>query len=142
MDYTFPYCPRKGCRYHRTDLPEPYTDFISWGSYDTYAFGTVPRFRCNGCGHTFSTQTFAVDYFAKRVVDYWAVQKNLASTMSLSAIGRSLGLSSDSVSNRIFRAARQCLAAESRLSRSRRIDEDLAADGFESLLSLAIIFTQ
>jgi len=36
------------------------------------------------------------------------------------------------VSNRISRASRQAIAAESRLAASRLPDEDLAAEGFES----------
>jgi hypothetical protein len=132
MDYSFPYCPRKGCPYHREDLPQPYTAFIPWGSYETLAFGTVPRFRCLACRHTFSTQTFSVDYYAKRTIDYQDLLSRLAACSSLSGIGRAIQASTDTVSNRISRAARQAIAAESRLTRQRRPSEDLAADGFES----------
>ncbi|MBL8965986.1 MAG: hypothetical protein JNG85_03190, partial [Spirochaetaceae bacterium] len=72
------------------------------------------------------------DYYAKRVVNYADLAGRLSSCECLRAIGRALGLSSDSVSNRIARAARQSLAAESRLSRTRVLTENLAADGFES----------
>ncbi len=92
----------------------------------------MPRFRCTACGKTFSSQTFSVDYYAKRVVDYEDLAGRLSACECLRAIGRALGLSSDSVSNRIARAARQALAAESRLSSTRVLAEDLAADGFES----------
>jgi hypothetical protein len=84
------------------------------------------------CGHTFSTQTFRVDYYAKRVIDYADLLYRHAATSSLSAIGRAISASTDTVSNRISRAARQALAFESRLSRTRNLWEDLAADGFES----------
>ncbi|MBL8967248.1 MAG: hypothetical protein JNG85_09575, partial [Spirochaetaceae bacterium] len=94
--------------------------------------GPVPRFRCTACGKTFSNQTFSVDYYAKRVVDYENLAGRLSSCECLRAMGRALGLSSDSVSNRIARAARQAIAAESRLSRTRVLAENLAADGFES----------
>jgi hypothetical protein len=132
MMYSFPYCPHRGCYYHRENLPEPYTSFGSWGSYPTDTFGEVPRFRCKACGHTFSTQTFSIDYFAKRKVDYRDLVSRLAETSSLSAIGRAITASTDSVSNRVSRAARQALAAQARLARTRRPSEDLAADGFES----------
>jgi len=132
MDYTFPYCPHPGCRFHQEILPEPYTRFKPHGSYLTAAFGSVRRFRCLECGHTFSTQTFSVDYYAKRVLDYGDLVGRLASCSSLRALGRALGSSSDTVSNRVSRASRQALAASSRLERFRHPDEDLAADGFES----------
>jgi hypothetical protein len=129
---SFPYCPYPDCSFHRIDPHEPYCAFVNWGSYSTKAFGEVPRFRCTACGHTFSTQTFRVDYYAKRVIDYHDIMLKLASTSSLSALGRSIKASSDTVSNRISRAARQSLAFESRLARTRHLREDLAADGFES----------
>lgn len=131
-EYSFPYCPYEECPCHYLGPEEPYTYFEDWGSYDTKAFGEVPRFRCLVCRHTFSTQTFRVDYYAKRVIDYSDLLLRLAATSSLSAIGRAISASTDTVSNRISRASRQALAFESRLSRTRRPSEDLAADGFES----------
>ena len=133
-EYTFPCCPYEECPCHYLGPDEPYTEFQDWGSYDTKAFGEVPRFRCLVCGHTFSTQTFRVDYYAKRVIDYSDLLLRLAGTSSLSAIGRAISASTDTVSNRIARASRQALAFESRLSCTRSPSEDLAADGFESFL--------
>ena len=128
----FPYCPHPNCRYHKVLPHRRYTAFVPWGSYSTKTFGEVLRFRCRACGHTFSTQTFSVDYYAKRTIRYADLLQRLASTSSLSALGRAFGASTDSISNRISRASRQALAFESRLSRTRHPDEDLAADGFES----------
>jgi transposase-like protein len=131
-DYSFPYCPHTGCRLHGLEPSQPYTEFIAWGTYSTKAFGEVPRFRCTACGHTFSTQTFRVDYYAKRIIDYSDLLARLVSTASLSALGRAIAASTDTISNRVSRASRQTLAFESRLSRTRHPSEDLAADGFES----------
>jgi hypothetical protein len=130
--FTPPFCARKCCRHHNHSGNEPYADFIAWGSYTTKAFGTVPRFRCTVCGKTFSVQTFRPNYYAKRVIDYDDIARQLASCESLSAIGRSLEASTDTVSNRISRAARQALAFEAEQASTRRPVEDLAADGFES----------
>jgi hypothetical protein len=132
MEHVFPYCPHRACTRHWLQSSERYSDYERWGSYSTKAFGIVPRFRCLVCGHTFSTQTFSVDYFAKRSIDYSDLLVRLASTSSLSAIGRAISASTDTVSNRVSRAARQALAFESRLSRTRSLSENLAADGFES----------
>jgi hypothetical protein len=128
----FPFCPHSDCSRHWLDENEPYTDYESWGYYSTRTFGKVPRFRCLVCGHTFSSQTFSLDYYAKRQFDYSDLLGRLVSTSSLSAIGRAFRASTDTVSNRISRAARQALAFESRLIRTRSPSEDLAADGFES----------
>ena len=125
-----PFCPNPACRHHHP--VRPYADFGSWGSYSTKAFGEVPRFICLGCRRTFSAQTFSPSYYAKLRLDFEDIVSRLCSTGGLRAIGRAIGASSDSVSNRIERAARQVLAAESRLSRTRHPSEDLAADGFES----------
>ena len=127
-----PYCPHPGCPQHHVFHHTPYTAFEKWGAYLTATFGEVPRFRCLACGHSFSSQTFSVDYYAKRRIDYPNLLARLTATSSLSAIGRAIKASTDSVSNRISRAARQSLAFESRLSTSRHPQENLAADGFES----------
>ena len=126
------FCPNPECSAHEPDPASSYSDYLLWGSYETKAFGQVQRFRCSRCGKTFSRQTFRVDYYAKQVVDYDDLAGRLSSCESLRAIGRALGRSCDSVSNRISRAARQALAAESRLSSFRAPSENLAADGFES----------
>lgn len=128
----FPFCPHSDCPDHWLDDSEPYTDFDSWGSYSTKTFGSVHRFRCRSCGRTFSSQTFSLDYYAKRSFDYSDLLLRLASTSSLSAIARAYSASTDSVSNRISRASRQALAFDSRLANSRSPSEDLASDGFES----------
>ena len=127
-----PFCARRRCLHHVPRSGAPFSNFISWGFYKTKAFGLVPRFRCLACGKTFSTQTFRVDYYAKKVLPYEDIARRLSSCESLSAIGRSLRASTDTISNRISRAARQALALESELASSRRPREDLAADGFES----------
>lgn len=131
-DFHPPFCPNPGCAQHRREPSTPYTSFVSWGSYSTRAFGEVPRFRCSSCGATFSSQTFSVDYWLKLPADYPDLVERLSSCSSLRALGRAKRLSVRSVQNRIGRAARQALALESTLSSSRRPDEDLAADGFES----------
>ena len=94
-----PFCPWKGSsEHHLPSSKHPYQAYLPWGSYPTKSFGRVPRFRCSSCESL------------------------------IRASGRKLGLSCDSVSNRISRANRQTIAAESRLASSRHPDEDLAAE--------------
>ncbi|MBL8968132.1 MAG: hypothetical protein JNG85_14090, partial [Spirochaetaceae bacterium] len=73
-----PFCPRPGCEHHREAPGFRYHAYKPRGAYATKAIGPVPRFRCTACGKTFSNQTFSVDYYAKRVVDY----ENLAGRLS------------------------------------------------------------
>ncbi len=127
-----PFCPNTRCVHHHANLRHPYVQYTRWGRYPSLAFGKVQRFICMACHRTFSVQTFSPSYCAKRDLDFGDIIARLVSTSGLRAIGRALGISCDSVSNRVERAARQVLAAESRLSPTRRPTEDLCADGFES----------
>ena len=131
-DFKPPFCSNPQCVHHYHDTSDPYTDYESWGSYSTKAFGLVPRFRCTSCGRTFSVQTFRVDYWLKRVYDYDDLTERLSSCSSIRALGRAYNVAGKSIQNRIGRAARQVLALESRLASTRHPQEDLVADGFES----------
>ena len=105
--FTPPFCACPACPHHAQDSRHPYSYFIAWGSYTVKAFGRVPRFRCTVCGKTFSKQTFSPDYYAKRAFDYYDIAQRLSSCESHSAMGRALGASTDTVSNRVSRAVRQ-----------------------------------
>lgn len=131
-DFKPPFCARASCIHHRVHPASPYRAYRPWGSYATKAFGNVPRYRCSSCGATFSRQTFSLDYYAKRILGYADIVQRLSSCESLSAIARNNDASTDTISNRISRAARQALAWSSLHIASAHPDEDLAADGFES----------
>lgn len=125
-----PFCPRQGCEHHLApSAPDWYT---RKSPYLTLAFGSVPRFRCRSCGRTFSVQTFRVDYYAKKVIDYREFEGLLASSMSGRALGRHFKLSPDSVQNRVDRLSRQALAVHSALRNLANPDEPVAIDGFQS----------
>ncbi|MFW6214258.1 MAG: hypothetical protein ACOC8L_15310 [Spirochaetota bacterium] len=133
-----PFCPNKECECH-IDPHSPQADTLStrrWykrnGSYPTLVRGDVIRFKCRVCGCGFSEQTFSLDYFVKRIIDYPTVQMHVCSCSGIRAAARALGCSCDSVSNRISRLARQCISAHSRLVAETELDEDQAADGFQS----------
>ena len=94
--------------------------------------GPVIRFKCLVCGRGFSEQTFSLDYFVKRTIDYREVRKLLCCCAGVRATSRALGCSCDSVTNRTSRLARQCISAHARLLAELDLAEDLAADGFQS----------
>lgn len=125
-----PFCPNPGCTHHRH--PPHRRWFWKAGHYQSITFGSVQRFICLACGHRFSTQSFSIDYFAKRKLDYHAIDRQLRSTGSIRDISRDLSVSTDTVLNRISRLARNALAAHLRLCATAPWQEDLVADGFES----------
>ena len=77
-----PFCPNPTCAYHRPRARKPPRWYRSAGTYHTAAFGTVARFRCTRCGAYFSTQTFSLDYYAKRTLSYPRLFTHLITTSS------------------------------------------------------------
>jgi hypothetical protein len=97
----------------------------------------VRRFRCRLCRKDFSRQTFRLDYYLKRPLEYTRIKDRLISGSGLRAIGRSCAISHHSIANRIGRLARQALAMNASLLGDPHFHpfEDLAADGFESFVA-------
>jgi hypothetical protein len=106
--------------------------FTREGCHHTRAFGRVPRFRCRLCGRSFSTQTFSLDYYAKKVVGYKDLLDCHGGSMSLRGIGRAIGANCGTVQNRIDRLARQALAMHANLRPLAMAGEDVCIDGFVS----------
>lgn len=127
---SFPFCPNPLCSLHLSEPPPRW--FTSIGFYLTDTFGLVPRFRCRRCGKTFSTQTFSVDYYAKKIVHYSDLLNRHASSESLRALGRNLKLSCGTVQNRLDRLARQGIALHAHLRRFADPKESACIDGLVS----------
>lgn len=125
-----PFCPYKTCRLHAG--PQMGRWWRKAGIHHTRCFGPVCRFRCRTCGRTFSSQTFSVDFFAKRKIDYGRLEELNASSVGVRALSVILGCSPGSVLNRFDRLARQALACHSRLRPRARASEDVCIDGFVS----------
>lgn len=127
---TFLFCPNTACQLHEEGRGP--TWYASRGSYYTKAFGTVRRYRCNCCGHWFSQQSFSIDYYAKRKINYPELLLRHASSSSGRAISRTMGISPDSVQNRLDRLARQALGIHAALLPLIRTQEAVCVDGFVS----------
>jgi len=125
------FCPHPSCRYHRSHKPPPGW-YRSAGTYRTRAFGTVRRFQCTHCYTYFSTQTFSIDYYAKRPVSYRRLLTHLITTSSIRDAARDFGISVDSVLNKLERFARNCLITLQQLLSYLSLEENLVTDGFES----------
>lgn len=125
-----PFCPARGCENHRKPVRNEW--WRRRGFYSTRAFGLVPRFQCRSCGKTFSTQTFRLDYYAKKLVDYRALLRLFTNSMSLRGASRCTSLSLGSVQNRLERLDREALALHAELRRQAAPLEAVCADGFVS----------
>ena len=125
-----PFCPYPECEFHTK--PPKSRWWRHAGHYDTQAFGEVPRFQCRSCRRTFSTQTFSTHYYEKRIIDYRALERLLASSMSVRSLARNLECSCGSILNRCDRLARQALATHARLRPSASRYESVCIDGFVS----------
>ena len=125
-----PFCPNPDCTYHAH--PPKRKWFWKSGHYHTRVFGTVQRFICLSCSRRFGTQTFSIDYYAKKKINYRLIDKQLRSTGSIRDISRDLSCSTDTVLNRISRLAKNAIDAHTSLCATAPYLEDLVADGFES----------
>jgi transposase-like protein len=127
---TVPFCPNPLCENHLEPLSPSW--YFRNGTHKTKTFGSVPRFLCRSCGKTFSTQTFSIDYYAKKVVDYRDLLTRHAHAESVRALGRGMHLSCGSVLNRFDRLSRQAVALHAELRPLALAREDTCADGFVS----------
>lgn len=126
----FHFCPNSACAYHQHAPHSKW--FVAAGFYTTKAFGIVQRFRCRLCGKYFSTQTFSLDYFAKRQIAYCQIETLLSSSMSIRALARFFAASCGTIQNRIDRLARQALALQRMLRTKSNRHESVCIDGFVS----------
>ena len=129
MDLPY-FCPRPDCPYHERPPQERW--WRSAGTHKTACFGRIIRFQCLHCRHTFSTQTFSINYYAKKHFDYRRLEDLLSSSLSLRSLGRGLDCSCGTVLNRVDRLSRQALAAHARLRPQARRYEDVCIDGLVS----------
>ena len=127
-----PHCVNPKCFYfHEQNIyDKKWRDEHS--SYFTKTFGRVQRYRCTFCGKTFSDQSFSIDYYAKKKVDYPELLKALLSTSGQGNMTRFTGLSCETIQNRFERLSRMFLAIQSELRKNISYEENVVLDGFET----------
>jgi len=128
--YTF--CPNRACPLHYQRQREGVLWYRPYGYYLTSAFGRVQRYLCLSCGKTFSDQTYSLDYYAKKIVDYREIDALLRGCESISSMGRKLKERVAVIQNRLQRLGKQAIAVQESLIKELLLQEDLVADGFES----------
>lgn len=126
----FSFCPNSLCPWHLAAPDSAW--FSAAGFHQTSAFGRVRRFKCRSCGKSFSTQTFSIDYYTKRRLDYAQLLTQQSSSASVRALSRSFRVSCGTVQNKLDRLSRQALALHARLRPLASPAESVCADGFVS----------
>jgi len=125
-----PFCPNPRCLHHQSPRGQLWWNYLK--PYHTRTFGWVPRFYCRSCRKTFSKQTFLLDYYCKKKVDYFFFHHLSSESMSIRGLSRILKISRGCVINRSQRLGRQCLALHSLCRKMIQGDEAVAIDGFQS----------
>jgi transposase-like protein len=125
-----PHCPNPECQHY--DFPRKPNWFQKAGSYSTLAFGEVPRFYCNSCGKYFSTQTFSIDYYSKKLVNYRYVYNQINAGAGIRNIARDLEVRDSTVTNRIQRLSRNALILHQMIVDHLPPSEDLVIDGLQN----------
>ncbi len=125
-----PHCPNPDCRHFRKPQDARWHRKIS--PYRTKTFGLVPRYICRHCNKSFSAQTFSIDYYAKKHIDFRYVHQQINAGAGIRSIARSLNVSPKTVTSRIRRLARNAILIHQRFLKHLAYAEDFAADGFES----------
>lgn len=125
-----PHCPNPDCD-HYQHAPESIW-YRKISPYETKTFGSVARFFCLSCHRSFSTQTFSIDYYAKKKLQYRIIHNQINAGSGLRNIARNLHVSPRTVRNRINRLARNAIIIHEGLLSHMPYREDFVADGFES----------
>lgn len=125
------FCPNPLCIYHHRSPPSSGW-YAKSGTYPTAVFGSVQRYACHRCGMRFSSQTFSIDYYVKKRIDYHRLLNQLKTTSSCRDMAREFLVSTATINNRTDRLCRSMVSAHLRLLAGHTLQEPLVADGFES----------
>jgi len=125
-----PHCPRSDCRFHGS------SDGWRWSRHGSFLRQAAPhriaRFRCGHCGHTFSSQTFATDYWLKRPDVFRESAQRLLACSGYRQIARGLRCAHTTVMRHSSRLARHALLYLWRNRPRGPVREAVVGDGFES----------
>lgn len=128
------FCPNPDCPYHDRKNAQNKNWYIKHGTFTNRSHGIIKRFLCIYCGKTCSTQTFSIDYWTHRYVDYRTLDDCLNACSGYRQIGRALCVSYSVLKNRVLRLARNYLNLFDAALTSFPLVEDVAFDGFESFV--------
>jgi transposase-like protein len=132
-----PHCPHRFCPQHRIFPRYARFRFKRNATYVRQCDGRrIARFRCNACGRGFSSQSFAVSYYAKRPELIRPTAKALCAGSAHRQIARSFGCNHSTISRISARLGRHCILLQAlALQHLSGIHETLALDSFETFVS-------
>ena len=127
-----PHCPNPACDSHA--MPRAWR-FIRKGFYPRpRRRDRIQRYRCSHCGRSFSSQTFAPDYWLKRTDLYRQLFFRIRGCSGLRQIAQEFGVAHSTVQHQVERLGRHCLLFHERL-RPRMPREPVVLDGLRSFES-------
>jgi len=105
------FCPNTECEHHNPDLD--YSGHLSrFGTYFTRTHRIIHRFQCHHCKKTFSEQTFHLDNYTNRIINYQLIEGHLTGSCSIRHMSRIFGVNTRTIQNRTARLARQILTIQ------------------------------
>ena len=129
--FTPPHCPNQHCPFHMPGIPE-----WQWRSKGIYTRRSdqrsFRRFQCRHCTRTFSTRTFCSDYWLQQRDLLPKIADIASNGAGLRQIARHYHVAHSTVARLIARSGRHCLLFHKQETRSMKINEPVAFDGFET----------
>lgn len=125
------FCPNKNCKEHFVN-PGTYKAYIRNGFRHTKSFGKVQCYKCSVCGKKFSSQTFSLDFYAKRIISYEKLEEAISSSVSIRSMSRMFKVSTGTIANKTDRFLRQTVVHHDNLKSITTLYEAFCCDGFES----------
>ncbi len=126
-----PFCPNPNCKHH--NKPDNSWEYKKIGFYTRdHPPYRVQRFTCKACGRSFSSQTFAQDYWQKIPgLDEKIIMKAVG-CMANRQIARDLGVSPETINRRLARIGRHCMLFHQMKMKNLKPFFEIVVDGFES----------
>jgi len=131
QDFRPRFCPRRNCRYHIRSKGFRYRKHAS---YSTVRGVKIPRFRCLGCGSTFSRRAFSLAYYRKRPELLRPVAAGLQAGSAHRQLARTLGCAPSTVTRISALLGRHSLLLLRRAlaELEGQLGEDIVLDHFET----------
>ncbi|MFP4152695.1 MAG: hypothetical protein ACLFSV_07590, partial [Alkalispirochaeta sp.] len=126
------HCPNPACS-HFIDPPPHWR--VRFGTYETFAHGTIQRYRCIACGKTFGDQTESLHYYAKRRLPLRAVNTTLNGGSSMREVANRYLVSPMTIQNAVLRLGRQSMLGQIQLLDTLPPQESTAFDGLQSFVT-------
>jgi transposase-like protein len=126
-----PFCPNPKCHFHKGSAEGwPYKKY---GYFYRHAKPhRIQRYLCQACGVSFSSQTFAADYWLKRPEILPQLMLKTCGGMANRQVARDIGCAASTINGQLSRLGRHCLLFHEQMRRQAPPPRDIVIDGLES----------